>query len=123
MSEKLKRCPFCGGNAKLKLRNVNSTITIWCECTKCNAKTEGYCPNISNHETAMELIENCKEMAIEAWNIRKPMERIVERLEKYKKTLFLTIANTGNIQLDTVYENVGSYIDAAIDIVKEEGAK
>ena len=41
----LKRCPFCGGEAELKMECKHDVgWTIWCECTKCYAKAIGYCP-------------------------------------------------------------------------------
>ena len=42
----LKPCPFCGGKAVVKATTKRNGFTIWCECSKCYAKTEGYCPNI-----------------------------------------------------------------------------
>ena len=68
MSE-LKRCPFCGGEAKID-KTIANTVSV--ECTVCHASsrmilcTEG----------------DIEQKAIEAWNTRKPMQNIVERLEK-----------------------------------------
>lgn len=69
--EELKKCPFCGGNVKIKM-GKKSTIgcTIWCECEKCHAKTIGYCPNMENVDKALESIEECKGKATQAWNRR-----------------------------------------------------
>ena len=49
MSIELKTCPFCGGRAVMKAVNKNYGFTIWCQCRKCGARTEGYCPDM-NHE-------------------------------------------------------------------------
>lgn len=53
MSDKLKSCPFCGGEAEM-------IETLFCdykvECEKCGASTS-YCDS--------------EEMAVEAWNRRK----------------------------------------------------
>lgn len=61
MSE-LKKCPFCGGEARWATRDKH-----WIECAVCG--TEGI---------YSEYSEDC----IEAWNTRKPVERILERLEE-----------------------------------------
>lgn len=50
-------------------------------------------------------------------------EKIIEKLEKEKSSYFLTIANTGNEHLDSVYEKVGDSIDKAIEIVKQAAAE
>lgn len=61
-------CPFCGGEAK-----INRMPHLWEYSVQCNdvdcivhPETEGY---------------EKREEAIEAWNTRKPMERIAEQLE------------------------------------------
>lgn len=72
----LKSCPFCGGNGKIKAKVKRSTgFTIWCECEKCNAKTVGYCPNITSEDNSMESIEVCRGYAIEKWNHRADEEK------------------------------------------------
>lgn len=44
MSEQLKPCPFCGGEAKTYMKHKRIGLTLWVQCTKCNAETVGYCP-------------------------------------------------------------------------------
>ena len=102
---KLKRCSFCGGEAKIKTK-IKPYFTIGCECIECGAKTVGYCPNLES-ENALASIEQSKEMVIEKWNTRKPMQEIVERLEKKINPLH-------NV-------NWNSAIEEAIEIVKEVG--
>lgn len=70
MREELKPCPFCGGEAVIKAVNKNYGFTIWCQCQKCGAKTEGYCPNTNNEDATIDNIENCKNRALEQWNRR-----------------------------------------------------
>lgn len=60
MSEKLKPCPFCGGNNL----SVEGITFYWVECIDCNA-------SISGHET--------EEQAIEAWNRRASAEQKEEQ--------------------------------------------
>ena len=69
MSE-LKRCPFCGGEATLtnKLSKDEYGQRLWNVCCfGCANRTSSYWD---------------KEIAIEAWNTRKPLERVIERLEE-----------------------------------------
>lgn len=44
--------------------------TIWCTCNKCNAETSGYCPDLSKEHRALDNIDDCKKLAIKAWNRR-----------------------------------------------------
>lgn len=69
MSEELKPCPFCGRGAKIKAVIKSYGFTIWCAC-ECGAQTEGFCPETSKEDDAMENIEECKKRAIKAWNRR-----------------------------------------------------
>ena len=70
MSEELKSCPFCGGKSVIKAVNKNYGLTIWCQCNKCGARTEGYCPNTNKEDETMESIEQCKNKAVILWNRR-----------------------------------------------------
>ena len=110
MSE-LKRCPFCGGEAKID-KTIANTVSV--ECTVCHASsrmilcTEG----------------DIEQKAIEAWNTRKPLERIVERLEyeyheidKCKKESY----EDGEWERFDMFANLKNGIGRAIVIVKEEG--
>lgn len=86
MSE-LKRCPFCGGEAKIDCYLYFDEFNDWfIRCTSCFCRTRTF---------------KTKKSAILTWNNRKPMERIVERLEEYE----------------------GTYVDVDIvrGIIKEEG--
>jgi len=60
----LKKCPFCGGEADF----IIDTRTIKCKC--CGGAFICTNPLISTLEVA------------EAWNTRKPMERIIEQIEE-----------------------------------------
>ena len=114
MSE-LKRCPFCGGKAKID-KTIANTVSV--ECTVCHASsrmilcTEG----------------DIEQKAIEAWNTRKPMQNIVERLEeeyheidKSKKESY----ENGDWERFDMFTNLNRGIYKAIaivnTIVKEEG--
>ena len=101
MSEiKLPPCPFCG----TILTNEKPSKLYVHEKTGCIMDLRGF-----------------TEDQLEAWNTRKPMERIVKRLEEMKMRYFLTIGNTGSANLDSVYEEVANCIDRTIEIIKEGG--
>lgn len=69
--EELKKCPFCGGEAKVKMKNKDYCgLTIYCECENCYAKLPGYCPNMKDENRALDSIFNCKKQAMQAWNRR-----------------------------------------------------
>ena len=61
MIESLFPCPFCGGKARFANKNGH-----WIICNECGTGTNYYTES---------------EDAIAAWNQRKPIERILERLE------------------------------------------
>jgi hypothetical protein len=86
MSEiELKPCPFCGGEAETY--ECETSNDIYDIDTLGYVDTEYYmvygvgCCNCGCVIAEMKT----EEKAIEAWNTRKPMERIVEQLEELKK--------------------------------------
>lgn len=64
MNEKLKPCPFCDGDCKIKAA-IKEYIgfTIWCECEDFHAQTSGYCPDIRKEDTAIVNIDSCRNKA------------------------------------------------------------
>ena len=116
MSE-LKRCPFCGGD-KLKIESKTKDIsyrhvrqhTLSVRCNKCHARggtVSGEIGNYSFGTPKSEKLTTSKELeekAIEAWNNRKPMNRIVEQIKSLSG-----------------YEIYKNTFDLIIEIVKEEG--
>ena len=93
MSE-LKRCPCCGGEATL-------CNYYFVQCKKCGIST---------------LTFITKEEAIKAWNTRKPMENIAERLEVLSDEAQDKIADDL-----FYYDGYGDGVDMAMRVVKEEG--
>ena len=84
MSDKtsdLKPCPFCGGEAEF-YRTPIKTNGGWCDsvvvrCKSCEARTNRVLYDANKHPNDEEYDE-----AAAAWNQRKPMERILERLKE-----------------------------------------
>ena len=88
---KLKPCPFCGGEAKLHHNSLTDKFKVW--CSECDCRTDVY---------------SDKEEVVKCWNTRKPMERIVDRLEEE----CFSPKDYGGYAID---------IEKACEIVKEEG--
>lgn len=78
MSEtKLKRCPFCGGEAEFH-RTPIKTNGGWCDsvvvrCKECEART-----NRVLYDASVYLNDEIYEAAANAWNTRKPVDDALE---------------------------------------------
>ena len=74
-SNPLSSCPFCGGEAEILLSYYNHEDVVktgrYVKCTRCFIKTPTF--EFANDAT-------------EAWNTRKPIERILEQLEEEMDT-------------------------------------
>lgn len=115
MSEiKLKNCPFCGGEAEI----ISSCFVGWDKqiiCKKCGASTRYLCG-----VTPSQATKN----AIKKWNTRKPMERIIEKLELYAddhRNFKELQRKNGNKQLETIHSNIVDAFMYSVGVVKEEG--
>lgn len=122
MSENnLKSCPFCGGKAKLFVDGFGLYFTGCDEC--------GFYYGIEI-EHDCELVNgwvakhNTQEAAVKAWNTRKPVEKIVERLVSAAVKAMENSEKAA--ELGKLYENhmiyngaKGNAFEEAIEIVKE----
>lgn len=91
----LKPCPFCGGEAEIveqKHREYASTFYVRCK---------GYC--IKQHDF------RDKERAVEAWNTRKPIEKILEWLDEH----CFSLADFGDYVIQA--EKIGKVIEEGVD--------
>lgn len=68
--EKIKNCPFCGGEAKAYGALIDGNFEVWCGCVTCRTRTSSYLPDVRISLTGLEKIENAKNYAIMAWNRR-----------------------------------------------------
>ena len=109
---KLLPCPFCGGEARLQQRKRTSHA-YYVICKNCGCRTPFY-------QYQFDSAEKLREEATAAWNTRKPVDAVLDRLEDERLRYFLTIANTGDEKNDSIYEAVGNVIDKANEIIKEE---
>ena len=105
---KLLPCPFCGGEA---IQEAGERAVWYDEyeyfecvhCTNCKASVEA------------ETVEE----AVTKWNARKPMERIIERLEeKLSDTNFEKATQECN---ESYVDGLSMGYAGAIGICKEEG--
>lgn len=75
---KLKRCPFCGGEAVFSVITASSCNLLRgyefnIRCSKCKATIPDRCYQIEfkmNDSGEIEIIHDGREAAIEAWNKR-----------------------------------------------------
>lgn len=105
MSNKLLPCPCCGSN---KVKIVGDTPYHWVFCKECDLE--------SGQSVTIEG-------AAKKWNTRKPMERIVEKLEfEFEKHRQATkeYLSTDDDSVGLRYLGKANAFSKAIEIVKEE---
>lgn len=68
--ERLLPCPFCGGEAKVAHEYTEEWKLEYVMCFRCGCST----PSAVSEDTVIQI-----------WNTRKPMERIMEKLEEERK--------------------------------------
>lgn len=111
----LKQCPFCGGD-DIQMSAFSISSDCYIICNTCGAVIEKSVP--WNDMTQEEHDDECKKVLIKAWNTRKPMEIIVERLEALRTCSdFGTCNHCQNRWCPMELLEA----DDAIKIVKEEG--
>ena len=122
MSEiKLLPCPFCGGEAVIYHQSSKYTNRDgnFVHCMECGCRTKLF----ECYGNTTKTHEDTKQEAIEAWNTRKPMEQIVERLEEELKLSDIEkerCIRENPLQFDEA-KGYSTGISNAIDFVKEEG--
>ena len=99
MSEiKLLNCPCCDKDVYIGTEDYYDHVEKVIVCDRCNLRFYG------SYGTEEDLIKE--------WNTRKPMERIIERLEEKKRS--------DSTESDREWGKYIGYVDS-IKIVKEEG--
>lgn len=103
---KIKPCPFCGGEAEL-WDNKLAYRLYGVICKECDCMT----PHFTTGEDA-----------IEAWNRREPIDKIVEQLEKIEvsRSEYSEIVEC-NIEPCTSTNCCECVVNKAIEIVKKGG--
>lgn len=109
-NKELLPCPFCGGE-NVRFGSVGNSFGIdnYIKCDSCYAK-----------------IQICEEYGIEKlkakWNTRKPMERIVERLEEMRDRRTTNIRlNSQSCNLEYEVKKNEDFFVKIIDIVRNGG--
>ena len=113
--EELRNCPFCGGD-ELYIRAFSIGPECFIRCGICGAMIEKEVK--WNGMSREEHDAECAKVLIEAWNTRKPMERIVERLEDILDTKHKLSLREDRDEIRYFYEM--QMLKEAIEIVKEE---
>lgn len=115
-------CPFCGShNISYSVKTTGRWerkyhVAMYCKDCNCYGKRILITPTETSRYDVERNIEY-KQLAIDAWNTRKPMERIIERLECQKEHSSRIYDNLK----DSFYLGIQQADDNAIEIVKEEG--
>lgn len=82
MTDKLKNCPICGCGAIYKISREDSIVDkipqLFCDGCKMTFEVENDSPFLSDTKT----FEYLKEKLHTTWNTRRPIDRIVEQLER-----------------------------------------
>jgi Lar family restriction alleviation protein len=99
--ERLRKCPFCGGEVELIEEEIDAIRTAY-----------GFCCN----NCCMYSYYSCydREEAIEAWNNRKPVDDVLEQIEALKNDFITCMRDS-----DYLRGNVNFAVNA-IEIIKEE---
>jgi Lar family restriction alleviation protein len=100
---KLLPCPFCGGKADLfSWSQIPLNYQYGIECRECHTLFQ-----INQYDTTMQD-------TIKQWNARKPMERILTRLEECEK-------DCRQYKYMTDFQAQAKAYLKAQEIIKEEG--
>ena len=83
----IKKCPFCGGEVKLMaIAGEPFPPTYEVELDKITSDSDDicyiHCPTCGVNWHKEVRIESFPLDTIKAWNTRKPLERVIERLEE-----------------------------------------
>lgn len=104
MEDRLKPCPFCGGEARITDVFGRKGIV----CKDCYAEMRG-CLDMTSDEIAR------------CWNTRKPMDRIVEHLRKRKLYYESAYKIYEGGTFAHIYKIQAKTYNKAIEIVKAGG--
>ena len=116
MSEiKLLPCPFCGGEAEFYRMTTRQNFR-WSDCVGVRCKTCGASCSTVLYDARIHPNDEEYYEAAKAWNTRKPIERIVERLEEVKTKGYVTGITANPYEFASCHA-----MDRAIKIVMEEG--
>jgi Lar family restriction alleviation protein len=134
MSEiKLLPCPFCGSE-KLKIESKSGKIHYYekdgmkpwqnvvfsIRCNNCHARGGTASADLPTMTRDNVKKDDAQNRAIEKWNTRKPMERIIERLDKEGQEIYREVKEAPLSPFVPTGEKE-ILVRNAIRIIKEEG--
>ena len=123
--KKFKNCPCCGSSSlylTFEVNDIGTTIPVmFCNSCKIIFKVENDSPYLNDKETYKYL----EEKTIKAWNIRKPLERVIERLEELTKKYMSNSEKAAELGIDyekhMIYNGAkGNALEETIEIIKKE---
>ena len=115
---KIKPCPFCGGEAQINERYRSGTANrkmYWVSCKACGISQQ--------HDNTSGYRYQSK--AIDRWNRREPMDKVVEQLEELatqSKELCERATRDGSGIMARIWAVQQAAFEQAIEIVKKGGA-
>lgn len=69
----------------MKAVNKEYGFTIWCQCRKCGARTEGYCPDMNHEDDTITSIEESAKIGLQRYGITG--RKVQMKLRKVGKPL------------------------------------
>ena len=121
---KIMNCPCCSSSTHLETMKVRKGWEANICCNDCG---------LNIHTITFDTEEEAINIAVEKWNKRKPMERIVEKLEQKQKNhkeiydrnqkeLEWTVSHIDSCKrIKAVQGNVIEAYDYSLAVIKEEG--
>lgn len=111
--DQLKPCPFCGGEAFMESWVARKGFEANVHCNSCSAMV---------YTITYDFEEQAEKNAIEQWNRREPIDKVVEQLEEMKilcnEIAIEAIEEMNDLQLQVAARNQVVAFAEAIEIVK-----
>ena len=117
MNHNLLSCPFCGEDVMYKIERVDylGTVIPQLFCNSCKMIIE--IENDSTYLNDKKTEDYLKEKLYKQFNTRKPMERIIKRIENARQKYQRLVREQGEKE----DEAMNIHFRGVMQIVKEEG--
>lgn len=123
--KKFKNCPCCSSSniyLTFEVNDIGTTIPVmFCNSCKIIFKVENDSPYLNDKATYKYL----EEKTIKAWNTRKSLERVIERLEELTEKYMSNSEKAAELGMDyekhMIYNCAkGNAFEETIEIIKQE---